>query len=401
MDWSANTDRGSRALAVLPVAWSQLGRGRLSATLLLLLATLALPGCRESQSEEPPAEAQLTDDQLRDELDAVIDYTYHNRHLNTTDHAAWQVLHGIVAFKRDFQIRHEGELVGALDYLFAGGEMTGWRLQPGHLNPTTDRRGLRAILEEGSKTGQGHPDQWLGYMSGCNLPVDQTIVVEGQQYTLEDLLYQTEQDAYRNPMREYSWTLMGLTLYRPSDYQWTAADGSQWSIPDLVQIETEHDLNESACGGSHRLVGLTLALNRHLAAGGKLEGPWEAAHKKIQQAIATVKRYQNPNGSFSSNYFIRPSSTPDISAELSTTGHTLEFLALAMTDEELREPWVRRAVERLCKLYRVTEDLSLECGGLYHATSGLIIYRERIFGPRELPAPPAGETSAFPGTAGT
>jgi hypothetical protein len=55
-----------------------------------------------------------------------------------------------------------------------------------------------------------------------------------------------------NPLREYSWTVTALAMYLPTDYKWTAADGKEWSIEQLMQIEAEHDLNASACGGTQR-----------------------------------------------------------------------------------------------------------------------------------------------------
>jgi hypothetical protein len=101
-----------------------------------------------------------------------------------------------------------------------------------------------------------------------------------------------------------------------------------------------------------------------------------------------ARQYQNPDGSFSSNYFMRPGTAADLATGLSTTGHTLEFLMYALTDEEIRQPWVQRGAERLCEMFRATQDYPLECGGLYHSVHGLLLYRERLFGPRsyDLPA---------------
>ena len=55
-------------------------------------------------------------------------------------------------------------------------------------------------------------------------------------------------------------------------------------------------------------------------------------------------------------------------------------LALALDDETLKQPWMVRAVDRLCDLFRQTKNIDLECGSLYHATHGLMEYRERRFG---------------------
>ena len=49
---------------------------------------------------------------------------------------------------------------------------------------------------------------------------------------------------------------------------------AQQAHDKLLEIELEHEIDESPCGGSHRLVGLTMARNRHLASGGKLDGVW-------------------------------------------------------------------------------------------------------------------------------
>ena len=109
----------------------------------------------------------------------------------------------------------------------------------------------------------------------------------------------------------------------------------------------------------------------------------------IQQAIADARRYQNPDGSLSTRYFESPGSSPDLAQNLGSTGHTLEFLALALTDEQLREPWVRNAAVYLCDVFRLTRDVPVECGVLYHAAHGLILYRGRMFGPRSyVPAEP-------------
>jgi hypothetical protein len=276
----------------------------------------------------------------------------------------------------------DGKIVSAVDYLLAGGTMRGWNLEPGDM--LGERRGLRAVLDRGSKIGQGHYDQWLGYLAGCKLPIDQPIVVSGTQFTLADLLAQVEWDVPRNLDQEYSWTLMGLSTYHPSDYKWTASDGKEWNIARLVEIESGHDLNASACGGAHRLCGLTLAYTRHVAQGGTIEGAWKLAEDKIQDSLKKVREFQNSDGSLSSNYLERPGRSADLAENLGATGHLLEFVALAVPDSELRADWIQRAALFLCDVIERTKEYPLECGALYHASSGLVIYRQRLFGKREF-----------------
>jgi hypothetical protein len=288
-----------------------------------------------------------------------------------------------LTYQLDFPVAKEpdGELVSAVQHLLDGGEMSGWTIRPGIiLDEDSDRRGMIAVVESGSKTGQGHPDQWLAILAQCGLEPTQPIRARNRTYTMEDFVRQVQWDIPRNPVREYSWTLIGLTTYLPTTTTWEATDGEMWSIERLVQVELEQDLASSACGGTHRLIGMTMALNRHLEAGNPLEGVWAQASERIAESIETARMFQNPDGSFSSNYFQRPGRTADLAQDLGVTGHTLEFLVLAMTEDQLKEPWVRRAVAHLCRLFHKTREVPLECGALYHAAHGLALYRERIFG---------------------
>jgi hypothetical protein len=65
-------------------------------------------------------------------------------------------------------------------------------------------------------------------------------------------------------------------------------------------------------------------------------------------------------------------------ARLGATGHIFEVLALALDDEQLAEPWVTRAADRLVTLLEQTADVDVECGALYHAAHGLLLYRQRL-----------------------
>ena len=69
----------------------------------------------------------------------------------------------------------------------------------------------------------------------------------------------------------------------------------------------------------------------------------------------------------------------DLAAELSSAGHMFEFISLAISKEELSQPWVELAADRLCKLLESAQEVELDCGALYHALNGLKIYRQRRF----------------------
>jgi hypothetical protein len=321
------------------------------------------------------------EDELLQKLDDELQYTF-DRRLELSQQATWQVLHGALAFQRDFEVVSvSGETVSAVDHLLGGGAMNGWDID---LIPSANRStsGIRATLRPGSKSGQGHQDQWFAVLAQCNLAADQPFRIQGQDLTMADFVHQVQQDVPRNTHREYSWTLIGLTMYLPTTAKWTAGDGHEWSIERLMEIELEQDLHLSACGGTHRLIGMTMALNQHLAQDGKLTGVWADADTIIQESVERARELQNPDGSFSVNYFQRPGMSADLAQDLGSTGHVLEFLTLAMTSEDLQQPWVQRSVDHMCDLFHATREIGLECGALYHAAHGMVLYRQRIYGAR-------------------
>lgn len=354
------------------------GRFVWALTALLLLAA----GCGGPLDKPPPAAVPDRADLCR-RIDTVLAQARDGRRLDAAVNGAWQAVHGILAFGRDLPLAHDGQVSSAVDYLLGGGPIAGWLLRPG-------TPGLVAVVEEGSTTGQGHPDQWLGYLSQCGvadggpgivdgLPLDTRLVVGGREYTLGDLFAQARHDL--RPGQEASWTLMALAAYLPPDASWTSGDGRRWTTDEVVRMEAESDIFGAACGGAHRLYGLATAVNAYRAAHPEAPPPdsgWAVAEEVLEDCIDRARRFQQPDGSFSVHQFERPAASPDVSATLSATGHVFEVLALVLDDESLAEPWIERAALRLVTLLERTSDLDLECGGLYHAAHGLAIYRRRI-----------------------
>jgi hypothetical protein len=348
-------------------------------------------GCRPAMlaelPDDEPADVRPDPEVVRRSIDSALEYTLNRRRLNSVDHGAWQVLHGVLAFQREFpiQVGRDGPIQPALDYLLGGGTVDGWKLKPG-TRFDDGRTGVWAMVEPGTKRGQGHVDQWLAYLAQCGLPADQSIQVEGQTFRIEDWIRQVQYDVSKNADREYSWTLIGLSAYLPADAEWRAADGELWNIERLVGIELDQNLHAGACGGTHRMIGITEAVNRHVADGGPLTGHWARAEELIQECIRNARRMQNSDGSFSAHYFQRPGQSDDLATTLGTTGHILEFLSLALRSQQIQERWVERAAMKLSDSFAALESVAPECGALYHAAHGLVLYRHRRFGPRSYTA---------------
>lgn len=347
-----------------------------------LLALLA-----SSVRAEPPGAPSLAEDarlsHLRRRVDWAIALT-ERRFLDPERHTPWQIAHGMIAFGQKFRLRRaSGEFVGAVDYFCSEAIANGRRI----FQPTAD--GLESLSGSGL---EGHPDQFLAIFAQAGVPVARTIDVDGRQYAVSDLVRQAQRDYYAG--QEAPWTLISLATYLPIDAVWENRAGRRFSIEDLVQAEVSADPTSGACGGTHNLYALTYAIGRKQAAGGLLAGVWKQAAQKVVRYQQMARSLQNADGSLSSNFFEGPGSPADDVEQLYTTGHTLEWLALSLSDEELNAPWVTDSVESLVGVFERTRREPLDCGPLYHAAHALALYRDRK---RWTPEETVAQVPAAPG----
>lgn len=376
-NWMDETRRLSLAR---PVVWAL---AALSGT----VGVFSWVGCQPSaipvaspdkKTAENPA-SQSTES-LQSLIDRTLAYNRDRRILSTDRNAAWQVAHGSVAYGLDLPLQVGPARVLAFEHLLGGGAMRGWDLAAVGTHPTTKRPLVNASVQAGSYEGQGHVDQFLGYLSQTQPPLDLPILLDGTAATLEDWGRTAQWEVPNNPYREYSWTLIALTNLFPDDYEWKAADGNTWTLEPLVSFEAKQDLTTSPCGGMHRAMGLAHAVNYWKRRNMNFTGGWLEAQNKLRETVDIIRRYQNSDGTFSTNYTSRPGTSSDLSSRIGTTGHTLEVLAYALDKDELRKPWIEKSVRRLCEMLEAAKGEDLECGGLYHGLAGLRIYRNRVFG---------------------
>jgi hypothetical protein len=161
---------------------------------------------------------------------------------------------------------------------------------------------------------------------------------------------------------------------------WTNSAGEKLRFEDLVRYELDASIDEAACGGTHRLFGLSWAYHLHLRKGGKTEGVWQEVAERTAKYRDMARRWQNPDGCFSTEFFRGPGNAADKQLRINTTGHTLEWLALALSDEEVRQPWVQNAASALALTILDLQNSPIEGGSLYHATHGLLLYHARVRG---------------------
>lgn len=328
------------------------------------------PASSAAASQPAPPAVTPQPEQLLEQLDSAIEVTS-KRYLTANVHSPWQIFHGILAMKRDFQLKLGEEKVNALEWIATS-------------EPRFDNQPLLLKTAHGGKfhpftrpwAFEGHPSQFLALMSQSDLPNDYSFKVGDEKITLADMVQNTMKEV--NSKEEVTWVLWALQHHLAPNAQWVNQFGEPWSIEKLVQIETAAPVVGAACGGNHRLFALTRTRDKHLKLGGKLDGVWAQADLKIRQHVELARQLQNSDGSFSSKFYQAPGYTNDLNERFNTTGHTLEFLSIGLPANRLTEPWVLNAATLLSRELVQYRQRQIDCGPLYHSLNSLMIYRERL-----------------------
>lgn len=320
---------------------------------------------------------------LPDLIDEAIAVTS-RRPLDADQHTPWQIVHGVLALRQNYYIMKDGKPIKALDWIAT--------------NPTFDGKPWWQVTPHGGKGHpftkpyhfEGHPNQFAALFTLSRLPLDYSFKAGDKSITMADIINNAKMEA--NDEEEMTWTLWLLAFYVDPATEWHNQKGEPWSFERLIIKQMKTPVTTSACGGMHGLFAIASARNAHLQARRALTGTWLEAHIHLQRHIETAKKMQNPDGSFSSNYFKGPGQTNDISKRISTTGHTLEMLMGALPQAELAEPYIQNAARRIATDLIESRKESLEPGGMYHALNALIIYRERMW-PERIKQPVIQEAS--------
>lgn len=306
-----------------------------------------------------------------------------------TSNGFWTIFHGILGMGFSTTLLNEdsGQKVNAIDYICEGGDLRG-------LNFIQTKWGLDVQMGP-VLVGQGHQDQFIAEMGQWGMAPDRKFVVQGIEHTFMDFVRMSKARARTNSNQELSWAICVIGQYEGTDITWQNRYGELLHFEDMMRYELDANVEQAACGGTHRLFGLTYALYHHLRKGGKKEGVWKEVAEKNAKYRDLAKKFQNGDGSFSTDSFRGPGNAADKTTRINTTGHIFEYLALALTDAELKEEWMQNAASALSLMILEARDASIDGGSLYHAMHGLLMYYARVYdrqtlGPNApyIPLPP-------------
>ncbi|MCI0463442.1 MAG: hypothetical protein L0Z62_41420 [Gemmataceae bacterium] len=322
-------------------------------------------------------------DQLQERIEVALGMA-RQRQLRS-DNGFWTVFHGILGLGPKVVTLLDadtGERVNALEHICKGGAVRGLQFVPSPY-------GVDVISGE-VFVSQGHQDQFIAEMAQWGVPAKLKFNVQGRDYTFLDFVHHAQMRASVTERQELSWAILVIGQYLGTKLTWKNGKGEPLTFEDIVRYEVDADVENAACGGTHRLFGLTWAYHLHLQQGGKVEGVWKDMAGHLEKYKARARKFRNGDGSFSTEFFRGPGNAPDLSLRMNTTGHMVEWLALALNDEELRSAWMEDAVNALTRMFFESRNDHLEGGMMYHAAHGLLIYYARRYDPRRLEQPPLG-----------
>jgi hypothetical protein len=224
---------------------------------------------------------------------------------------------------------------------------------------------------------QGHPGQFLAMLAQSKVPRDFPLKVEGEDFTIVDLIEHEKLTC--KPKTELTFKLIGLVHYLKSDETWQSQDGEEWDIPRLIQEELKQPIIGATCGGSHRLTGFSYALRKRAQRNEPITGQWLRARKFIDDYHEYTFKLQNPDGSFSTDWFAGRADVRLPAKRLETTGHICEWLVFSLPEDQLTDPRMVKSIDYLAELLIRGRNEKWNIGPLGHGLHALALYDERVF----------------------
>jgi hypothetical protein len=306
--------------------------------------------------------------ELQSKLRECLAYYYFHPE-NVAIRSPWGAMHAMIAYGVDTELIAGDKRVNAIGYLCYNGVCNGQQLF------YTQNGKIQARIGPGV---QGHPGQFLAMLAQSRVKTDFPMQVEGKTFTVADLIqYEKENCRART---ELTFKLIAFMHYLKSDEKWKSNDGQDWDIPRVIKEELAQPIVGAACGGTHRMTGFSYAVRRRELRGEPFTGQWQRAKKFVEDFHDYAFKLQNPDGSFSTDFFAGRADNGPPTKRLETTGHITEWLAFSLSKEQLVEPRTIKSVAYLTNLLTEHRNEKWGIGPLGHGLHALAMYDERIFG---------------------
>ncbi len=324
----------------------------------------------EPQDSQTTVEANFTARELA--IHQKINQTLHyflTHPENVVRRGPWALMHATLPFGVETDIIAGNRKANAIGWMCYNGVCARQRM----FQPT--RTGFRTNVGPGM---QGHEGQFLAILAQSRVQSDYPIKIGNRSYSIKDLV--RYEMATCREKSELTFKLIGLSYYLDANQTWRDNRGHQWTMEKMVADELSQPINGVACGGTHRLMGLSYAIIERQRAGLPITGVWARAEQYLNEYINYTMTLQNPDGSFSTNWFEGRGNKNDTERKVQTTGHMLEWLIYTLPDEHLRSPRIQVSLEYLLNTVGRNPGYDWPIGPRGHALRAMALYNQRVFG---------------------
>lgn len=296
----------------------------------------------------------------------------------------WALIHTLLVFRSG----HDGDLItkrNMLIELLCGSDTSAF-----NDNAFTTRRGLpwpKHVREKYME--EDHFDQYLFCLLDNQIGLDTRIFIKGKQFVLKDLLNNSLKEV--TALRELSWTVSAYSYCLEPNVKWENKFGDELTMGKLLKALLEEDLQ--VCYGTHTLGAYARIITQSKwKKDNEVKKLIPTINKKIEKAKLILKDNQAKEG-----FFLLPGKRIPDSDVLKNpfarcvhyTGHNMEWLAIALTKDELTEEWILKAVVFLSDaianqfivgdtVFLPTSEKIYNYGSICHAISALQLWSARI-----------------------
>lgn len=297
---------------------------------------------------------------------------------NISRRGPWALMHAVLPFGVETEIVAGKQRVNGIGWMCFNGVCSKQRM----FQPT--RTGFRPNVGPGV---QGHEGQFLAILAQSKVSPDYPLQIGNKRYTIHDLV--RYEMATCREKTELTFKLIGLSHYLPQDARWRDNRGQTWNLEKMVAEEIAQPVIGAACGGTHRLMGLSYAIHQRAKAGLPLNGHFQRAELYLDDYVRYALSLQNPDGSFSTEWFEGRGMDVDVERKVQTTGHVLEWLIFTLPEEDLRSAEIQKSVEFLLGTVGAKPQHNWPIGPRGHALRAMSLYGQRVYGAKP------GQMAAF------
>ena len=208
---------------------------------------------------------------------------------------------------------------------------------PPILQPT--RTGI-AIRWGPDRTASVHHDHLVTCLTEAGVSLDAEVYLPGHRGHVRDLVQEALRD-FRVDEREVEWSVMAFGLWLAPSHisQWVTADGRYVTFDLLAGRLMRSHAKHGVCLGTHRVYTLALLLQLQDRFDADLLSPQtkQSVEEYLMQVSQLIQETPNSDGSWPPNWTdgtqadVRYDATQPFYRRVISTGHHLEWLAIAPT----------------------------------------------------------------------